>query len=160
VQRVPDITRSITVPAPPEQAFRVYTECAAEWLPPAHAFIPGAAFMAMEPRAGGRFFERGADGTEVTRGTIVEWAPPRRLAVTWRVGPGWRPARDDEHASVIEVEFTPAGRDRTEVTLTYTHLDRHGEMASVIRSAIEGANPGETLQNYADAVARLNGPPA
>jgi hypothetical protein len=30
----------------------------------------------------------------------------------------------------------------------------------VTRSAVEGANPGETLQNYADAVARHNGPPA
>ncbi len=52
------------------------------------------------------------------------------------------------------VEFTPAGADVTEVTLTYTHLDRHGEMAGLLRSAIENSGPGDTLQRYADVVTR------
>ena len=104
----------------------------------------------MEPRAGGRFYERGADGTEVTRGTIVEWAPPGRIAVTWRIGPGLaararRRARQRHRGRV----HRPAGPDSTEVVFTYTHLDRHGEMASVIRAAI--ASPGPA--------ARWNGTP-
>jgi len=123
-----DPRKSVTVPVAAAEAFRIYTEYPAEWLPAEHTFIPDPRSIAMEPRAGGRFYERSADGTEVTRGTIVEWAPPHRLAVTWRIGPGWRPVFDDEHASVIVVEFIPAGPDATEVTLTYTHLDRHGEI--------------------------------
>jgi uncharacterized protein YndB with AHSA1/START domain len=117
-------------------------------------FIPNAQSITIEPRAGGRFYERAADGTEATRGTIVEWAPPHRLAVTWRIGPGWRPVPDDEHASVIVIEFTPAGPDATEVTATYTHLDRHGEMAGMLRAAIENPGSGNTLERYADVVTR------
>jgi uncharacterized protein YndB with AHSA1/START domain len=149
-----DPRKSVTVPVPAAEAFRIYTECPAEWLPAEHTFTQSPQSITMEPRAGGRFYERGADGTEITRGTIVEWAPPRRLAVTWRIGPGWRPVFDDEHASVILVEFTPAGPDATEVTATYTHLDRHGELAGMLRAAIENPGSGDTLLRYADVVAR------
>jgi uncharacterized protein YndB with AHSA1/START domain len=152
-----DPRKSVTVPVPAAEAFRIYTERPAEWLPPEHTFISRPVSIAMEPWAGGRFYERGADGAEVTRGTIVEWAPPGRLAVTWRIGPNWRPVFDDEHASVIVVEFRPAGPDATEVVLTYTHLDRHGEMAGMLASAIENPGSVDTLQRYADVVARHAG---
>lgn len=148
-----DVSKSVTVPAAPADAFRIYAERPGEWLPPEHTFIRSPQSVVMEPRAGGRFYERGADGTEVTRGTITEWDPPSRLAVTWRIGPGWQPLPDDSCASVIVVEFRPAGPDATEVTVTYIHLERHGEMAAVIRSAID--DPGaSTLVRYAEVVKR------
>jgi uncharacterized protein YndB with AHSA1/START domain len=149
-----DPRRSVTVPVPAAEAFRIYTERPADWLPAGHTFIRAPQSVTMEPWAGGRFYERGADGAEVTRGTITEWAPPGRLAVTWRIGPGWQPAADDEHASVIVVDFRPAGTGATEVVLTYTHLERHGELAGLLRSAITSPGAAGTLQRYAAVVAR------
>jgi uncharacterized protein YndB with AHSA1/START domain len=146
-----DVRKTLTVPVPPDVAFRIYTERPAEWLPPEHTFIKDPQSIAMEPRVGGRFYERGADGTEITRGTITDWDPPGRLAVTWRIGPNWRPVFDDSRASVIVVEFRPAGAEATDVVLTYTHLERHGDMADVIRSAISSPGP-DTLQQYAEVV--------
>ena len=149
---------SVTVPASPAEAFRVYIEHPAEWLPPSHTFISEPESITIEPWAGGRFYERGADGTEAVRGTVVEWAPVSRLAVTWRIGPGWRPIDNDEHASVVVVEFSPAGADACEVVLTYTHLERHGaDMAKMIRAAISAPGQGGTLERYAEVVARRAG---
>jgi uncharacterized protein YndB with AHSA1/START domain len=83
---------SVTVPAPPAEAFWVYAERQIEWQPPGHLTVKDPESVTLEPWVGGRYYERGADGTEIVRGTVAEWDPPRRLAVTWRIGPGWRPA--------------------------------------------------------------------
>jgi uncharacterized protein YndB with AHSA1/START domain len=154
---VPDVRKSVRVPASADVAFLVFTQRAIEWLPAGHTFIKNPRSITMEPRAGGRFYERGADGAEITRGTVLEWAPPGRLVVTWRVGPGWQPVFDDEQASRIEVEFAAVSPDVTEVTATYTQLHRHGEFAPAIRSAIAAPGPGETLERYAEAVVRTVG---
>src|SRR3984957_15593210 len=114
VPDVPEGRKTITVPVPGDEAFRIFVERAIEWMPAGRSFLNAPQSMAMEPRAGGRFSERGRDGAEITRGTIVEWSPPHRLAVTWRVGPGWQPVFDDEQASVIRVSFTAAGPGTTD----------------------------------------------
>src|SRR3984885_1179463 len=63
-----DPRKSVTVPLAAAEAFRIYTEYPAEWLPAEHTFIPNPRSIAMEPRAGGRFYERGEDGAEITSG--------------------------------------------------------------------------------------------
>ena len=88
---LPDVRKSVTVPVRPDEAFRVFTEQALEWLPAGHTFLRDPESITMEPRVGGRFVERAADGTEAVRGTILEWTPPGRLVVTWRIGANWRP---------------------------------------------------------------------
>ncbi|GAB2862558.1 hypothetical protein GCM10022221_73040 [Actinocorallia aurea] len=159
-QSIPEVRKSVTVDVGVERAFAIFAERPIEWFPEKHVFVEDRRSLTIEPRVGGRYFEVGADGTDIAWGTVVEWEPPRRIVLTWRVGPGWRPVYDDALASFIEVDFAPAGPDRTEVTLTHSGLERHGEIAGMIRAALDGPSPGETLARYSEVVARHGARPA
>jgi hypothetical protein len=60
------LAKSITVDAPVDTAFRVYTEEIASWWPlKTHSVLKDKAeTIVFEPRAGGRIIERGADDAE------------------------------------------------------------------------------------------------
>ncbi len=151
---VPDVRKTVVVDVPIEQAFAAFVGRPMEWWPADHVFVTDRRSITIERHVGGRYYETGADGTEIAWGTIVEFDAPRRIAMTWRVGPGWRPVLDDAVASVIEVDFTPAGHGRTGVALTHAQLHRHGPIAATIRAALDGPSPGATLAQFAGVVAR------
>ncbi|HZU56463.1 MAG TPA: SRPBCC domain-containing protein [Actinocrinis sp.] len=151
---VPDVRKKVTVEVPAERAFAVFAEYPLEWFPEAHVFVKDRVFLAIEPRVGGRYYERGADGTEIAWGTVLEWDPPRRIVLTWRVGANWQPVFDDEKASLIKVDFEPVGPSATRVSLTHADLHRHGEAAAAIYAALNGPDPGETLERYREVVRR------
>ena len=148
----PDVAKSVTVEATIEQAFAIFAERPIEWWPESHVFVTDRQAITIEPRVGGRYYERGADGEEIAWGTITEWDPPKRLVMTWRVGPYWQPITDDEKASFIKVDFEVVGPTTTKVTLTHADLHRHGEIAEGIHKALDGPSPGETLEKYAAVV--------
>lgn len=154
---VPDVRKKVTVEVPAERAFAIFAEYPLEWFPEAHVFVKDRVFLAIEPRAGGRYYERDADGTEIAWGTVVEWDPPRRIVLTWRVGANWQPIFDDEKASFIKVDFEPVGAGSTQVSLTHADLHRHGDAAPAIYAALNGPDPGETLERYREVVRRRSG---
>jgi uncharacterized protein YndB with AHSA1/START domain len=107
----------------------------------------------LEPREGGRWYERGVGGSECDWGRVLAWEPPDRLIVTWQINGEWRYDPDPEHASEVEIRFTADGPDRTTVELEHRHLDRLvGGQA--MREAIGGAGGWTSvLERYAEAVA-------
>lgn len=143
-----------TVNAPVARAFRVFTESFDAWWPA--QFHIGAADMAeavLEPREGGRWYERGVDGTECEWGRVLVWEPPRRLVVTWQINGHWRYDPDPEHASEIEVRFTPDGPERTVVELEHRHLDRLVEGRALRDGIAGGGGWSATLEPFATIVA-------
>ncbi|MDT5292711.1 MAG: hypothetical protein QOF88_7600, partial [Mycobacterium sp.] len=78
---------SYELSCPTDHAFDVWTTRIAGWWPKGHSTSgdPGASVV-LEPREGGRIFERLTDGTEIDWGVITQWDPPRRLGYTWHIG--------------------------------------------------------------------------
>jgi uncharacterized protein YndB with AHSA1/START domain len=122
---IPPITGTTTVAVPVEQAFRVFTGSIDAWWP--HEFHIGAADVAevvLEPREGGRWYERGVDGAECDWGRVRLWQPPDRLVLTWQINGTWQFDPDPGHASEIDVRFTADGPAGTTVEVEHRHFDR------------------------------------
>ena len=153
---VPPVVKSVTVPVPVERAFEIFAGQPLEWWPSHHKLVPGERVSVVFERVvDGLFHEADADGATAVWGRILEWDPPRRIAMTWRIDGRWQPITDDEKASEIEVDFTPDGPDRTIVQLGHVKLWKHGEYAAGIRGALEGPSPGDTLAKFAAVVDRV-----
>jgi uncharacterized protein YndB with AHSA1/START domain len=144
------IRRSVTVDVDREHAFAVFTEGFDTWWMRSHSI--GAADMdtaIIEPRAGGRWYEKGVDGTECDWGHVIAWEPPARLVLAWQINGQWR--FDPELVTEVEVTFTAESGSRTRVDLEHRNLDRFGGAATEIRTIFEsdGGWPG-LLRLYAD----------
>ncbi|MBN9101186.1 MAG: SRPBCC family protein [Pseudonocardia sp.] len=153
---IPPITGTVTVAVPIDQAFRVFTGSIDSWWP--HQFHIGAADVAeviLEPGVGGRWFERGVDGSECDWGRVLLWEPPDRLTFTWQINGTWQFDPDPEHASEIDVRFTANGPHDTTVTVEHHHFERL-DGGGTINDAIQGGG-GWTLllDSFAKTVADL-----
>jgi uncharacterized protein YndB with AHSA1/START domain len=135
---IPAVTKTVTVEVPVERAFEVFTGRMAAWWPLAthHIGEQDAETAVMEPRAGGRWFERAADGTECEWGRVLAWEPPNRVVLAWHLNGHWQYDPDEEHSSEIDVRFTADGPGRTLVELEHRALERHGADAETIREAV------------------------
>jgi uncharacterized protein YndB with AHSA1/START domain len=151
---IPPLGGAVTVGVPLEQAFRVFTASFNTWWPAQyHIGQAEIAEAVLEPREGGRWYERGVDGSECDWGRVLTWEPPNRLVVTWQINGRWQFDPDPAHASEIEVRFTAAGPDETTVELEHRLLDRLVE-GQALRDGITGGGGWQTnLELFAKAAA-------
>jgi uncharacterized protein YndB with AHSA1/START domain len=140
------VRKSVVVRASPERAFEVFTAGMSRWWLKTHKI--GAAPMqdtVIEPKAGGRWFERGEDGSECDWGKVLAWEPPRRLVLAWQIDAQWK--FDPGLVTEVEVTFTAADGG-TRVELEHRNLERFGARAAEIRAQIDGGWP-TLLENFA-----------
>lgn len=146
--------RSVTVQASPDRAFEVFTAGFSTWWPLESHHIGETMAVAaiIEPRSGGRWFERDADGNECEWGFVTEFDPPHRVLLAWHLNPEWKFDPDPANATEVEITFTAADGG-TLVELEHRGFEKHGDAGSKMREAVSA--PGgwtDLLQMYAKAV--------
>lgn len=109
----------------------------------------------VEPREGGRWFERTTDGVETDWGRVLAWDPPHRLVLTWQITHEGLPEPDSNKASEVEVRFVGEGPATTRVELKHREFARHGDECGAIWRAGMDSTEGWTkfLDRYTAVVA-------
>jgi uncharacterized protein YndB with AHSA1/START domain len=114
----------------------VFTAGIGRWWPKTHHI--GASdldTLVIEPREGGRWYERGVDGVECEVGKVLVWEPPSRLVLGWQLTPDWK--FDPDLITEVEVQFIPDGDNATRVELEHRNLERLGDRAEALRQQID-----------------------
>ena len=138
------VRKSVRVNAPPDRAFAAFTAGMGRWWPKSH-HIGAAALetMCIEPFEGGRWFERGTDGTECDVGRVLVWDPPSRLVLAWQLNADW--TFDPDLVTEVELRFVPDGVTATLVELEHRNLERFGERAEQVLRQIDSPNGWDRL---------------
>lgn len=151
------IRKSIHVNVAPARAFEIFTAGMARWWLKTHTINPTKSpikEIAIEPRTGGRWFERGEDGSECQWGKVLAWEPPDhqgpgRLLLAWQINGRWQ--FDPALITEVDIRFTPDG-DGTRVDLEHRKLEALGEQAEAMAQAFTGGW-GVLLESFAKQAA-------
>ena len=103
----------------------------------------------IEPRVGGRWFERDEDGRETSWGDVLAWDPPRRVLLAWRIGSDW--TYHPDLLTEVEITFAPTGRGRDPVRLEHRRLENLATPEAT-RAQLDGGWPTQiaAFTDFAD----------
>jgi len=131
------IRKSVTVQAPIDRAFAVFASRMGEWWHKEHSIAKGTtqADVVIEPREGGRWYEKGADGSEHQWGRVAVFDPPKRLVLVWQLTREFD--FDPDFETIVEVQFEEQ-RGATLVRFEHRHLERMGADAVEMLEGMDG----------------------
>jgi uncharacterized protein YndB with AHSA1/START domain len=112
------VKKMLRVKASQATAFEVFTARIGSWWPQSHHI--GKVDMkeaVIEPRQGGRWYERGVDGSECEWGTVLAWQPPEKIVLSWYLNSKFE--YDRSIKSEVEVRFIAEGANTTRVELEH-----------------------------------------
>jgi uncharacterized protein YndB with AHSA1/START domain len=144
------VRKVVKVLAPQELAWQVFTQQMGTWWPLAVYKIgkANAVDAIIEPRVGGRWYERGDDGSTCDWGRVLVWEPSSRLVLSWDINADFQyePALQTE----IEVCFIPEKDGSTRVELEHRRLDRYGDRRDEMRTIFDKSGDwGQLLTLFA-----------
>jgi hypothetical protein len=152
---VAPVRKSVRVKAAPDRAFEVFTAGISRWWLKSHSTNAATTMKeaVIEPCAGGRWFERGVDGSESEWGRVLVWEPPGRVVLGWQLTSEFK--FDPGVITEVEVRFIPESATVTRVELEHRNLERFGEQAAILRGKIDAPGGWSVLlENYAAAAAK------
>jgi hypothetical protein len=126
------VRKTLTVHAPVEHAFAVFTGRMNDWWPLlTHSVAEERAeSVTFEAHEGGRVYETIRGGETSDWGTVLVWEPPYRFVMTWH------PGRDPDEATEVEVRFAADG-PFTRVELEHRGWEARGEGAQAVRDGYD-----------------------
>lgn len=134
--RVAPVKKTIRVNASQARAFEVFTARFDAWWPKGHHIGQAAMKEAViEPRQGGRWYEKGEDGAECDWGRVLAWEPPQRVVLSWHINSKF--VIDESVVSEVEVRFIAEEGGITRVELEHRIEAEDGE---AMRAAVD--SPG------------------
>jgi uncharacterized protein YndB with AHSA1/START domain len=147
------VVKTITVVCTPDEAFRYFTADFGLWWPAAthsvvafeSAFQDKPAAVILEPRVGGRIFERTGAGEEHVWGRVLAWQPPERLVFSFH------PGRDAQEAQTVEVTFSPAP-EGARVVLTHSGWEKLSAHAQQARDSYNQGWEGVFVNTYSEYI--------
>jgi uncharacterized protein YndB with AHSA1/START domain len=151
--KIAPVIKTVRVKASKKHAFETFTAGMSRWWPPAHSISKTKSPLKeaiIEPRVGGRGYEKGEDGSECDWGTVLVWDPPEKLVLAWQINGQWQ--FDPDLVTEVEVWFSSESGGITRVDLEHRNLDRFGDAAEAIRKSFDspGGWPG-LLDSFAKA---------
>jgi uncharacterized protein YndB with AHSA1/START domain len=146
------IVCTVQVKTSPGRAFELFTTHMERWWLKS-PILGGRPYVAIvvEPLAGGRWFERDADGVETEWGKVLAWAPPTRILLRWQVNT--RRTFDRDLSTELALTFAPAEGGGALVSLEHRHLEGFGADADEHAAKMRGGWPVYLAEfpPYADA---------
>ena len=131
------IRKTIEVKAPIDRAFEVFATRMGQWWHKEHSIAPDTTQkdVVIEPRAGGRWYEVGADGSEHDWGRVLAYDRPNRLLLAWQLTREFQ--YDPNFETTVEVTFEE--RDGvTVVQFEHRDLERMGADAVELLEGMDG----------------------
>jgi hypothetical protein len=127
------IRLAFDVACPVKRAFEVWTADIDRWWPADHT-VSGTddLLVVLEPRSGGRIFERTPAGIEHDWGEVTVWEPPTRFGYLWHL------RRDRADATEVEIRFVEAGPRATRIEIEHRNWEVLGAQAESWRDRNRG----------------------
>jgi len=146
---VAPVRKDVRVNVTPERAFEIFTAGMVRWWSKQYSINKSPIKdIVVEPRADGRWFERGEDGSECQWGKVLAWEPPSRLLLAWQITPSF--SYDPDLVTELDVRFIAEGSG-TRVELEH-RLDGYGAAAEGMFNVFDSGWQG-LLESFAQEAA-------